>query len=117
MTQASPQVRKIWQVVSTIPRGKVASYGQVARMAGMPGRARLVGAALKQLPDNSPVPWHRVINASGKISFPPTSPEWERQHQRLLDEGVILVRGKAPGAALVEEDFLDNLLWGPDEGV
>ena len=117
MTQVSPQVSKIWEVVGTIPRGKVASYGQVARMAGMPGRARLVGTALKQLPDNSQVPWHRVINASGKISFPPSSPEWERQHQRLLDEGVILVRGRAPGTALLEEDFLDNLLWGPDEGV
>ena len=117
MPQVSLQVRKIWEVVGTIPRGKVASYGQVARMAGLPGRARLVGTALKQLPDDSQVPWHRVINAAGKISFPPTSPDWERQHQRLLDEGVILVRGRAPGTALLQEDFLDNLLWGPDEGV
>lgn len=115
MSQVSAHVRRIWDTVSEIPRGRVASYGQVARMAGLPGRARLVGTALKQLPDDSQVPWHRVINAAGRISFPPTSPDWERQHQRLLDEGVILVRGRVPGAAMIEEDFLDRLLWGPDE--
>jgi methylated-DNA-protein-cysteine methyltransferase-like protein len=60
--------RRIYTVVSKIPRGRVATYGQVARLAGMPGQARLVGYALSDLPDEVPVPWHRVVNAKGEIS-------------------------------------------------
>ena len=60
--------RRIYSVVSRIPRGRVATYGQVARLAGMPGQARLVGYALAVLPDRSPLPWHRVVNAKGEIS-------------------------------------------------
>ncbi|MCJ7557596.1 MAG: methylated-DNA--[protein]-cysteine S-methyltransferase [Gammaproteobacteria bacterium] len=115
MSQGAVSRQKIWDAVKSIPRGRVASYGQVARMAGMPGRARLVGHALKQLPPGSDVPWHRVINASWKIAFPPGSPAWEEQHQRLLDEGVLLHGGRAPGGARLAEDYLDTLLWAPDE--
>lgn len=60
--------RKIWAVVSKIPRGRVATYGQVARMAGLPSHARLAGYALHALPATSPVPWHRVVNAKGEVS-------------------------------------------------
>ncbi len=60
--------RAIYAVVSRIPAGRVATYGQVARLAGMPGHARLVGYALHALPDNTRVPWHRVVNATGRIS-------------------------------------------------
>jgi methylated-DNA-protein-cysteine methyltransferase-like protein len=60
--------RQIWAVVACIPRGRVATYGQVAAYAGLPGRARQVGAALSNLPDGSKVPWHRVINARGEVS-------------------------------------------------
>ena len=64
---------KIYEVVARIPRGRVATYGQVARMAGMPGAARLAGWALHALPHGlrirgRPVPWQRVINAQGRIS-------------------------------------------------
>ena len=59
---------RIYAVVSRIPRGRVATYGQVARLAGLPGQARLVGYALAALRDGSPVPWHRVVNAKGQIS-------------------------------------------------
>jgi methylated-DNA-protein-cysteine methyltransferase-like protein len=60
--------RRIYEAVSRIPRGRVATYGQIARLAGLPGQARLVGYALSALPDGSAVPWHRVVNARGEVS-------------------------------------------------
>lgn len=59
----------IFDAVRSIPRGKVATYGQVAAMAGIPGHARLVGYALHTLEEETDVPWHRVINARGRISL------------------------------------------------
>lgn len=59
---------RIYAVVARIPRGRVATYGQVALYAGLPGRARQVGRALRELPDGSGLPWHRVINARGEVS-------------------------------------------------
>jgi methylated-DNA-protein-cysteine methyltransferase-like protein len=59
---------RIYAVVSRIPRGRVATYGQVARLAGLPSQARLVGYALAALRDESQVPWHRVVNAKGQVS-------------------------------------------------
>jgi methylated-DNA-protein-cysteine methyltransferase-like protein len=79
----------IWDTVSLIPPGKVAAYGQVAAAAGLPGRARLVGRALRSLPDRSAVPWHRVINAQGRISLPEGGPA-ELQRSLLEAEGVEL---------------------------
>lgn len=114
MSEVPGHIVKIWNVVRAIPRGRVASYGEVARMAGMPGRARLVGHAMRRLPDDSDVPWHRVINASGRIAFPVGSPPWNRQRDRLLAEGVLLQRGKIPDAARFRDDYLDQALWGPD---
>ena len=60
--------KRIYTVVRRIPRGRVATYGQVAELAGFGGHARLVGYALSALPDESTVPWHRVINSRGEIS-------------------------------------------------
>lgn len=79
---------RIYAVVVRIPRGRVASYGQVAVLAGLPGRARQVGTALASLPDGSRVPWHRVVNAAGKVSlrgFP--GPDGFQRHL-LEEEGV-----------------------------
>jgi len=59
---------RIYAIVSRIPRGRVATYGQVARLAGSPGRARQVGYAMHALPAGTRVPWHRVINAQGRVS-------------------------------------------------
>lgn len=59
---------KIYAVVRRIPRGRVASYGQVALLAGLPGRARQVGYAMAALPAGSTLPWHRVVNSQGKVS-------------------------------------------------
>ena len=59
---------RIYAVVARIPRGRVATYGQVARLADLPGHARQVGYALAALPDGSRLPWHRVVNAKGEVS-------------------------------------------------
>jgi methylated-DNA-protein-cysteine methyltransferase related protein len=59
---------KIYAVVRRIPRGRVATYGQVAKLAGLPGRARQVGYAMYSLPKGTRVPWQRVINAAGRVS-------------------------------------------------
>ncbi len=80
----------IYTVVKRIPRGRVATYGQIASLAGMPGHARQVGYALHNLPDGSRVPWHRVINARGRISFHPSSMEWAVQ-KALLESEVVAV--------------------------
>lgn len=79
----------IWEIVRQIPRGKVATYGQVAAESGFPGQARLVGYALHSLPPRGGVPWQRVINAQGRISFPRGSSAYTRQRRLLRGEGVI----------------------------
>jgi methylated-DNA-protein-cysteine methyltransferase related protein len=80
--------QRIYQIVKRIPSGRVATYGQVARLAGLPGHARQVGYALHALPQESRVPWHRVVNARGGIS-PRSMPGAELvQQQLLLREGV-----------------------------
>jgi methylated-DNA-protein-cysteine methyltransferase-like protein len=79
---------RIYAVVRRIPRGRVATYGQVARLAGLPGQARQAGYALNALPDDLGVPWHRVINAQGRVS-PRGEPEWEDVQRQMLErEGV-----------------------------
>jgi methylated-DNA-protein-cysteine methyltransferase-like protein len=88
MAQANINQR-IWQVVALIPRGRVATYGDVARHAGMPGAARRVGAALRGLPEDTRIPWHRVINAQGKISLPEGSATQYTQRERLEAEGIV----------------------------
>ena len=80
--------QRIYQVVKRIPSGRVATYGQVARLAGLPGHARQVGYALHALPEKSTVPWHRVVNARGAISLR-SMPGAELVQQQLLQrEGV-----------------------------
>ena len=83
----------IYQVVANIPKGRVCSYGEVASKAGLPGYARYVGYTLKHLPAGSTLPWHRVVNAKGKISFPVGSAQFERQRQLLVAEGVLVNNG------------------------
>jgi methylated-DNA-protein-cysteine methyltransferase-like protein len=81
--------RDIYAVVSRIPRGRVATYGQIARLAGLPRSARFVGYALSALTDKS-VPWHRVVNARGEVSQRSDGDEGaEMQRLRLEGEGVL----------------------------
>jgi methylated-DNA-protein-cysteine methyltransferase-like protein len=87
--ERSASYRRIYAVVNRIPPGRVATYGQVARLAGMPGHARQVGYALHALRPDERVPWHRVINARGEVS-PRAAPGWERIQRRELEkEGVV----------------------------
>ena len=95
--QPTPAER-IWQVVALIPPGKVASYGQIAALTGMPRHARLVGRTLAQLPAGSKLPWHRVVNASLKISVRGDSDSHQAQRQRLIKEGVEFVGERIPKA-------------------
>jgi methylated-DNA-protein-cysteine methyltransferase-like protein len=78
--------RRIHDAVRRIPRGRVATYGQIARVARLPGQARLVGYALHALPRGSTVPWQRVVNARGEISVGGES--GVRQRHLLQREGV-----------------------------
>lgn len=93
---ASPLRMRIYEVVRRIPRGRVATYGQVATLAGLRGHARQVGYALHDLPDGSDVPWHRVINARGEISLRSSSGSHGEQRRRLEEEGI----GFGSGAAI-----------------
>lgn len=87
MQRPSTTRARIAAVVRRVPRGAVATYGQVARLAGLHQGARQVGYALHALPAGSQVPWHRVINAAGRISLPPHAGGID-QRLRLLAEGV-----------------------------
>ena len=77
---------RIWQVVGSIPKGAVATYGQVAAMAGLQRGARRVGRTLAALPANTRLPWHRVVNAQGRVSL--TGAAGRHQQARLRDEGI-----------------------------
>ena len=78
----------IYLALMNVPAGKVITYGQLARLAGLPGAARLAGRVLCGLPENTELPWHRVINSQGKISMPEDSPGYKEQKRRLSAEGI-----------------------------
>jgi methylated-DNA-protein-cysteine methyltransferase-like protein len=80
---------RVYQVVTRIPRGRVATYGQVAVLAGIPNAPRVAGYALHALPQGSPVPWHRVVAAGGRLSLGKLDPSGAlTQRLRLEHEGV-----------------------------
>jgi methylated-DNA-protein-cysteine methyltransferase-like protein len=78
----------VWQTIATIPLGQVATYGQIARLCGYPGHARAVGYILRNLPADTQLPWHRVINAKGEIAMPTDSDSYRLQKLRLQQEGI-----------------------------
>src|SRR5207237_3453159 len=102
-TDADGTHGRIHRIVSRIPRGRVATYGQIARLSGLRGQARLVGYAMHALPTGSRVPWQRVVSSRGEISLPGSSAT--RQRSLLESEGVRFdVRGRID---------LDRFLWQP----
>jgi len=109
---AQERAAAIRRVVRAIKRGNFASYGEVARRAGLPGRARLVGQVLRESGDESRLPWHRVTGAGGRIAFPAGSAGAREQLTRLAREGVrargnrVIARRVAAGSR-----SLDALLW------
>ena len=101
----SRSLQAIHAVVARIPRGRVSTYGRLAALAGLPGRARLVGRALRELPPGVDLPWHRVLNAAGKVSARGDALGHEDlQAHLLLREGVRLDGGAVD---------LDRYLWQP----
>ena len=105
---------KIWETVARIPAGRVMSYGEVAAVAGLPRHARFVSVALKKAPKSMKLPWHRVINGQGRISFPKGSGPYRTQKSRLRKEGVKFLKEKvAIEHRLGVTDDIDRLLWGP----
>jgi len=88
VSSASSTYKRIYAVVRRIPRGRVATYGQVADLAGISGHARQVGYALHALEDGSSIPWHRVVNARGAISQRAERYSEPLQHVLLEREGV-----------------------------
>ena len=89
---ASPEARRaaLYSVLGAIPEGKVVSYGELAALAGLGRAARWVGRTLSQLPDDTRLPWHRVLGASGRLSLAAGTPSGEEQRARLSAEGLII---------------------------
>ena len=85
---AEERKQRLWQVIAAIPAGRVCSYGGVAQLAGLGNGARQTAWALRHLPRDTRIPWHRVINSQGKIAMPPGSRGHREQHRRLREEGV-----------------------------
>jgi len=92
----------IWYTVCAIPRGQVSTYGAVARAAGLPGRARQAGYALRVAPASLKLPWHRVVGAGGRIAFPKSSRAHAEQARRLRAEGVAVRAGRVAASAITD---------------
>ena len=84
----------IYLALAQIPKGKVITYGNLAKLAGMPNGARLAGRLMCELPEGSKLPWHRVINSQGKLSLPENSDSYREQIRRLEKDGVVITNGK-----------------------
>jgi len=110
--------KRILAAIRAIPRGQVAGYGEVARRAGLPGRARLV-ARLLSLNEDRKLPWHRVLRSDGRIAFPDGSEGFREQAARLRTEGVTIENGRVRGlrAAATPEEALDAEIWGIPQAV
>lgn len=104
---------RVLAVIRRIPRGSVCSYGEVARLAGLPRRARFVGTVLKTTSDRS-VPWQRVVNSQGRSAFPLGSDPYRRQMALLKKEGVAAEKGRLDMQQYGwprTDASLDRLLW------
>jgi methylated-DNA-protein-cysteine methyltransferase-like protein len=115
MSENQSAQEKIWVTVNKIPEGRVASYGQIADLAGLPGRARLVGKSLGQVPENyGPVNWHRVLRSSGQIAFPVGSDQAKKQIGLLQEENVAVFNHRVKLADYLWKPDLGELLFGLD---
>lgn len=107
-----PEYAAIRRVVAAIPRGCVASYGEIAVRAGLPGRARLVGRVLADAGAGAKLPWHRVLRSSGQFAFAPGSRGFREQRARLIEEGVVVAHGRVDLKRFGWQRNLDAELWG-----
>lgn len=102
---------QIYHTINLIPAGKVASYGQIADLAGLPGRARLVGHYLKQSDDAAALPWYRVLKSNGRIAFPPGSDKAIEQSACLMSEGVVVKQNHVAMRTFQWQPELTDLLY------
>ncbi len=107
MQKQTTKQQQIWMTVCKIPIGKVASYGLVADLAGLPGRARMVGSVMQNAPDDMKVPWYRVIKSNGQIAFKAGSKQAQKQTGLLQEEGVIVFNNRVK---------MTEFCWAPDLG-
>lgn len=100
----------ILKEIRAVSAGQVAGYGEIARRAGLPGRARLVAQVLRTYgsPD---LPWYRILRSDGSIAFPAGSSSYREHGQRLRAEGVRVVKGRVVG--LKAAASVDEQIWGP----
>jgi methylated-DNA-protein-cysteine methyltransferase-like protein len=103
---------KVLAAIRAVPSGQVAGYGEIARRAGLPGRARMVARMLSGN-DDPKLPWHRILRSDGRIAFPPDHPQFEEQQQRLRAEGVMIRNGRVLGQRAAAS--LDEILWAPPQ--
>lgn len=106
--------QRIWNTVQAIPAGKVSSYGRIADLAGLPGRARLVGKALGYAPDALEVPWHRVLRSSGQLAFEAASKTAIRQARLLHAEGVVVRNNRVDLKIYGWSPDISEMLFGLD---
>jgi methylated-DNA-protein-cysteine methyltransferase-like protein len=99
---------RIYAAIRAVPAGQVAGYGEIARRAGLPGRARLVARLLSDNADPK-LPWHRVLRSDGRIAFPPDHAAFAEQAQRLRAEGVVVESGRVKNQRAAPT--LDELIW------
>jgi methylated-DNA-protein-cysteine methyltransferase-like protein len=107
-----PEYMKVFEAIAAIPPGRVASYGAIAARAGLPGRARLVGRLLGEVPDGMKLPWFRVLRSNGQIAMPPGSRGFREQSRLLRAEGVEVKNGRVPLARFGLDADADRELWG-----
>ena len=109
MDEQNEAAERILAAVRAIPRGQVAGYGEVAKRAGLPGRARLAARVLSTNTDRT-LPWHRVLRSDGRIAFPEGSEGFREQSRRLRGEGIDVRNGRVRMAR--RELDLDAEVWG-----
>lgn len=105
--EPSNNSQRIWHTVSRVPAGKVSSYGFIADLAGLPGRARLVGRVLRLAPDELQLPWHRILRSNGQIAFSRGSAEAQKQAGLLQEEGVVVLNNRVN---------MERFGWKPELG-
>ncbi|MFV8257198.1 MGMT family protein [Bdellovibrio bacteriovorus] len=86
---------RVLKLIKMIPEGKVATYGQIAALAGKPQGSRGVAWLLHSCSESHKLPWQRVLNSKGKISFPPGTKSYRQQKKLLTSEGVRFGAGDA----------------------
>lgn len=108
-TKLNPEER-IWHTIALIPEGYVTSYGKIADLAGLPGRARYVGYCLRNVPASLTLPWHRVLRSNGQIAFRAGTSQAETQCQLLAEEQVLVQNNRVNLKLYGWEPGLDVLL-------